>query len=749
MTLFSASLTEFSGKRAVELRFSLNRFDRPRRLLLVIDRELRGTVGVPFAYQFFDENATRSYPMVIVVAAPGVSVVEDNFPETYVAVPGIPAVHLYRVQDPAVVPPLGADLSSFDLVTSSEVNAPLLSVDPRSFTAGAPNAFPENYFKIDRLPYGVVIKHFASTQEFVITVPNRPPSDSQARFAFWIDPQGIPGSVERPLLRIVKTPVVEVVTSDAIFETNLFRLSRSPLSMLRIGQVFDVFDLDAVPAQGDDIIPRDDWLEIQRLQRVRPLIETLGMAAFDVAVGLTPYVGVFVAFAELAYGLEERWTTGVGRDKWGRPLSTGDLWVMGVATLLPYLAGPLHRRAVGLVRSFGERAAEAERAISALREAGISPEEAKLIEEVALRIRSGQRISDQIAAQVAAIAARIRAAPGSLDSLLNGNASGFLRTDLQEAYQAYSQPLLRRNATPLKPREWALKQTTGAPRRILNSLLGENYVARTRGVYLPDRVVSIPEIPRPPSYPAELELQHRRLLADNQARLVERLTALDEAARSVDPIIRYDATRRVSSGLFSILKGNVGEIFSFGIQRSILQKIAAEVPEARIISGIRMRVGGKLSPISEFSDNIIAVERGGNLYIYAVFEVKAGYKGGQEATEQIFDWIERKLTDGAQLVVPRGAHTIDASGVSASVAFERVFTYRPGSTQSGQVVYLASAERHLITAQGASLLGLNSAMQVAAKVTRHELEVSSEVIDHLCGRIIADWSPGVPLAVVP
>jgi hypothetical protein len=720
-------------------------------MLLVIDRELRGTVGVPFAYQFFDENATRPYPIVIVVAAPGVSVVEDNFPETYVAVPGIPAVHLYRVQDPAVVPPLGADLSSFDLVTSSEVNAPLLSVDPLSFTAGAANAFPDNYFKIDRLPYGVVIKHFASTQEFVITVPNRPPSDSQARFAFWIDPQGVPGSVERPLLRIVKTPVVEVVTSDAIFETNLFRLSPSPLSMLRIGQVFDVFDLDAVPAQGDDIIPRDDWLEIRGLKRVRPLIETLGMAAFDLAVAFIPYVGVFVAFAELAYALEERWTTGVGRDKWGRPLSTGDLWVMGVATVLPYVAGPLVRRGVRLIRSFGERAAEAERAISALREAGISPEEAKLIEEVALRIRSGQRISDQMAAQVAAIADRIRAAPGSLDSLLNGNASGFLRTDLQEAYQAYSQPLLRRNATPLNPREWALKQATGGPRRIFNSLLGENYVARTRGVYLPDRVVSVPEIPRPSSYPVELELQHRRLLADNQARLVERLTALDEAARSADPIIRYDATRRVSSGRFSILKGNVGEIFSFGIQRSILQKIAAEVPEARIISGIRMRVmeGRKLSPSRLFSDNIIAVERGGNLYIYGVFEVKAGYKGGQEATEQIFDWIERQLTDGVELVVPRGARTIDASGASASVAFERVFTYRPGTTQSGRVIYLASAERHLITARGASLLGLDSAMQVAGKVRRHELEVSSEVIDHLCGRIIADWSPGVPLAAAP
>jgi hypothetical protein len=48
--------------------------------------------------------------------------------------------------------------------------------------------------------------------------------------------------------------------------------------------------------------------------------------------------------------------------------------------------------------------------------------------------------------------------------------------------------------------------------------------------------------------------------------------------------------------------------------------------------------------------------------VLAVFEVKAGFKGGQEATEQIFEWIEGLFTDGSQLILPKGSTFTSASG---------------------------------------------------------------------------------------
>jgi hypothetical protein len=95
--------------------------------------------------------------------------------------------------------------------------------------------------------------------------------------------------------------------------------------------------------------------------------------------------------------------------------------------------------------------------------------------------------------------------------------------------------------------------------------------------------------------------------------------------------------------------------------------------------------------------------------VLAVFELKAGFKGGQEASEQIFEWIEGRSTDGSQLILPGGSTFTSASGRTWTSKTELAFTWKPPSAGVPTVTGLASAgERHLITAQGVSALGIDS-----------------------------------------
>jgi hypothetical protein len=66
------------------------------------------------------------------------------------------------------------------------------------------------------------------------------------------------------------------------------------------------------------------------------------------------------------------------------------------------------------------------------------------------------------------------------------------------------------------------------------------------------------------------------------------------------------------------------------------------------------------------------------------------------------------------------------------------------------VTGLANAERHLITARGSSLLGIDSAMGVPGRVVRHELAQTSAELDYLAAELLSGRAgpqvlmPGVP-----
>ena len=121
-----------------------------------------------------------------------------------------------------------------------------------------------------------------------------------------------------------------------------------------------------------------------------------------------------------------------------------------------------------------------------------------------------------------------------------------------------------------------------------------------------------------------------------------------------------------------------------------------------------------------------------------VFEVKSGYIGGYEAQTQIFKWIERKLIDGSEIVIPGGTKILHAGeGPLDLVKTTMRFTFEPvANAKVPKVLDLASAERHKITAFGVSHLGIGSSQQVAAKVIPHPLALKSSELDYLVALII-------------
>ena len=144
-----------------------------------------------------------------------------------------------------------------------------------------------------------------------------------------------------------------------------------------------------------------------------------------------------------------------------------------------------------------------------------------------------------------------------------------------------------------------------------------------------------------------------------------------------------------------------------------------------------MGKGGQLEKAVLFSDNIVAVQHGTDLQLLKVFEVKSGYIGGREAQGQIFKWIEGRITDGSQIIIPRGARIFAEEGSEVIRKSELRFTYKPNKAGVPSVVGLMNADRHLITAGGISHLGIDSPEQVAAHVVRHELSNTSEELDYL------------------
>jgi hypothetical protein len=67
---------------------------------------------------------------------------------------------------------------------------------------------------------------------------------------------------------------------------------------------------------------------------------------------------------------------------------------------------------------------------------------------------------------------------------------------------------------------------------------------------------------------------------------------------------------------------------------------------------------------------------------------------------------------------------------------DEVFVYDPGSSSEKRAILFVSAPRYIITADGVSHLGMNSAKRVGAKVDRWPLGQTAEELDYLAAEYL-------------
>jgi hypothetical protein len=741
MYLFEAFSLKLDGRRAVELSCRIN--DKDRRLMRVILVEVRRWSNdgpLPFAYQWIEGSLERPYPSIYIVAAPGVSIQLVNFPDTYIpGLDGIPLVEIVRVQDIELVPLIGEEIDLGRFLGESIENSDHLF----NIISGKGMTDPK-LFGLIRTPEGAQIHHFYSGEILDITVPQLSNKkgeyiDSYARFAFQFYPDGELGSMDKPLLRIVKTESVRITVRGGV---NRFRVAdeieRYGMNIVKpYSIVYGVQEVEEVPPIGADLVPMENWRPLTRLERIPPESESLEEAiyagAIDMTIGFVPIVGDLVDIAEFIYGVAS------GEDKWGNKLTSFDLAVMGLVAILPFVPSGLRHGSL-LLRRFATQADAAERALIGVVGAGITSSEIGIILTAEGLIKSGRKLTSEIIGQINKLLLRMKSRQLVLKDLINATGTGFSHSQLQEYYRAYQAS----NRNPVSPDEWARRVTTGRPKVILEGMLGVDY--RKRMSETASKFLNWSSVPRPLGFTDDQMRKYSAKLAGSREMLFERLESWLEQRRAINPILRYMYSDRIEQGLYRILKGNAAQILSMPIQMTRLQHLSVKYPGVKLVVGVQVRImeEGKLSKAVLFSDNLISTFPGGDMSLKAVCEVKGGFKGGYEARVQVFEWIERRLTPGSQLILPRGSMLISPSGKKEILTKERVYVYAPGmavyapGAGGGFIANLARAPRYIITAKGTSSIGINTSMRTTAPVDPIELDITSEQLDFTLAKNILD-----------
>jgi hypothetical protein len=301
----------------------------------------------------------------------------------------------------------------------------------------------------------------------------------------------------------------------------------------------------------------------------------------------------------------------------------------------------------------------------------------------------------------------------TLDQLLTPDKAGFTDKELQDAYTDYIARNTRAGDPVATPEEW-VALTRGGPRKRLETLLGPGYAFGGTGTGV-ERQLPLVDFARPAAY------TQQRLDADVAAVEKDAGKLWDRVGRLQNEGVTGGV---VGESLFNILKGNAAEILSRKIQDTELAQVQKQHPDAKLYDDVRASIvlpDGSRTKMLLFTDNVIASKRGQGLQLHAVFEVKSGSKGGQEATTQVFDWIEGKLDDNTQIQIQVGGD---------------VYVYDPKGKAPNRVIGLARADRHLIAAQGAEHLGLDSGDQIARAPQRHALPQTADEINFLTRALI-------------
>ena len=293
-----------------------------------------------------------------------------------------------------------------------------------------------------------------------------------------------------------------------------------------------------------------------------------------------------------------------------------------------------------------------------------------------------------------------------ISELLTEDGTAFKDQTLNEGYQKYKAKKERAKEKVKTPEEWARSQTSSHYRKPLETQLGKDFFKQGGAK------INIRDKPRPRDYTPD------RYLADEAA--VRPHIAKVLRAAGVDPAQGIPGGE-ISVSAFNGAKGVATEILARDIQADVLAEVRKTHPNAFIIRGLRMRImkAGQPGQAKQFTDAVIGYFEGNDLKLAGRFEVKSGPTGGQEATVQFFEWVERRIEPGSLLVLPDG----------------RMVAYGPTAQQRaqgiGSVSGLMNAKTYIIAPEGAEHLGRGSEMQTVTTHERIPLKVTAEQIEYV------------------
>jgi uncharacterized protein DUF4157 len=409
----------------------------PHRVVLeVVESTLQGRQS--FAYELVPvEQGLRSHVILRIVAAPGVAITAEGWPTgPFIVGPENPGLEVYRVQDPAAVPPQGEPI------------VPARYVGERNPLAAGPYSLAPPPFLVRSTESSVDITHLPTRTTVHITVRNLAGTD---RFAYEVVDAPLRGG--SPEIRIVKTPSVPI-------------LVRGPAEAVLMGlHVWVVDHVADVPAQGRPLSPIGRELTSIPAEVQLTLEQEAACAIVPLAISLIPIVGQIYMIGDFVYGLA------TGRDPLCRQRRDALGHVMaGLGALIGVV--DLGLRGVGIIAA-ALRTSRASAQGLAIAVGELSATDRALVTRVNAAVARGEAVAAADTEAIARLLARLDSravqlgGAGGVADLLNAERSGFIEPEVQAAYQRY---LAGAGDHPLAPEAWA---RTGEGEGAIRTALGE------------------------------------------------------------------------------------------------------------------------------------------------------------------------------------------------------------------------------------------------------------------------------------
>jgi hypothetical protein len=298
-------------------------------LTFLSDEPWHYTGWQPFAWDVLPPTADRVYPIIRLVLARSVELQTEvraskNSPlQMKSGGERSPFIQIFRPQDDSLIPQPGERIEEFRFLPAPFRVSPLPSYQDQH---GHLHEFPIPEYDITShriledlspfmldvrtSPLGVEIRNVNGRYGLTIGV------DAKKRGAY---------TYELQVSKYTKLVRVRVMYTDGVRLAAFGDKDAPSLFKVEVGKVYST---DNVPRQGaslDDFEGYFSPLKIEFEPEQRPVWTFL----LELAIGFVPYVGALYLASQVAYGVI------TGKDFYGHHVSDGDLWIMGIAAVLP------------------------------------------------------------------------------------------------------------------------------------------------------------------------------------------------------------------------------------------------------------------------------------------------------------------------------------------------------------------------------------------------------------------------------